>query len=681
MLVAVGMVAGTIGAKAGVTTYNFTSLTGTMAISTTDSYTAANDIKVYQGTNPEFGGIFYFSACSGNTNKNTGWWWRDKSYGVNWNAASNAGKSTMSIKGLTEGDKVSVTIYNGNLTLLSNNVKDHKTEDVIFAAKKNKTATTVTVTISADGNLDLLGAYCGIQKVAIESDNETVSSPLLSITKVIGNSRLISINSGSSSVAENNSKTYYTLDGTDPTNTSSEYTDPITIDETTTIKAITISSSGKTSVISSLNVEAGVPVELNKASFTLALSENNDMFSPTISSTINNTNVLCSPVAIMKYSFTTLDGTEEEVSELPYTIKEKGVFKAIASAEGYESSIATYTFSNINYKKVENKTINFATVSENNLTEELGDTWSVDANTARWANWSKTGGKNADLTDNGGETYYKAKSATSTQKDYLEIPNSCYLLFGYGVGMNQSNDKSVTFTVDGMNGYFAQFVGVGPSATTETVEITSDKYAYNGIKNSNVLKTVYVYIPMIEKSVAIGDAGYATYVTATNTTVPTDVTAYTVTTANNKVELHEIASDAVIKSGTAILLKATKGNYNFTTSVEDVTELPSNALVPATTDVTATGNEYALTKQDGKVGFAQVEAGVVIPAGKAYLVVDNSDESAAKFFSFDNGEVTGINNVNTVDADNNAYYTLQGLKTQKPVKGMYIHNGKKVILK
>ena len=45
-------------------------------------------------------------------------------------------------------------------------------------------------------------------------------------------------------------------------------------------------------------------------------------------------------------------------------------------------------------------------------------------------------------------------------------------------------------------------------------------------------------------------------------------------------------------------------------------------------------------------------------------------------------ETTGIselkNNVSNTDA---AYYTLQGVKVAKPVKGIYIHQGKKVIIK
>ena len=83
------------------------------------------------------------------------------------------------------------------------------------------------------------------------------------------------------------------------------------------------------------------------------------------------------------------------------------------------------------------------------------------------------------------------------------------------------------------------------------------------------------------------------------------------------------------------------------------------------------------TLSDGKVGFALVAKGVVIPAGKAYLSVPKA--SGAKFFGLD-GEATGINSVKTAKADG-AYYTLEGVKTTKPVKGLYIHNGKKIVVK
>lgn len=126
------------------------------------------------------------------------------------------------------------------------------------------------------------------------------------------------------------------------------------------------------------------------------------------------------------------------------------------------------------------------------------------------------------------------------------------------------------------------------------------------------------------------------------------------------------------------MVKAAQGNHDFVVTSEEGAKLENNSLIAATTDVTSDGSTYfALTKIGEKVGFALVENGVVIPAGKAYLEVPTS--TPAKFFSLD-GEATGINSVKTAKADG-AYYTLEGVKTTKPVKGLYIHNGKKIVVK
>lgn len=47
----------------------------------------------------------------------------------------------------------------------------------------------------------------------------------------------------------------------------------------------------------------------------------------------------------------------------------------------------------------------------------------------------------------------------------------------------------------------------------------------------------------------------------------------------------------------------------------------------------------------------------------------------------DGNEVTGIKEMETEDLNNGKYYNLQGIEVAHPVKGVYIHNGKKVIVK
>ena len=65
---------------------------------------------------------------------------------------------------------------------------------------------------------------------------------------------------------------------------------------------------------------------------------------------------------------------------------------------------------------------------------------------------------------------------------------------------------------------------------------------------------------------------------------------------------------------------------------------------------------------------------------------DEDDASLAKmmivFDDEEEGGVTEIKNVETVKPHhNNAYYTLQGIKVLTPAKGIYIHNGKKIVIK
>ena len=195
----------------------------------------------------------------------------------------------------------------------------------------------------------------------------------------------------------------------------------------------------------------------------------------------------------------------------------------------------------------------------------------------------------------------------------------------------------------------------------------------------------YIYIQRTgdaTETVSVSEAGFATYATTNNVVVPNDenvkVMTVKVNAAGTAIELNEVKAGTVIPAGRGILVKAPAGNCDFVVTSKEGATLENNDLKAASADVTSDGTKYfALTKIGEKVGFALVENGVVIPAGKAYLEV--SKGTAAKFFSLD-GEATGINSVKTAKADG-AYYTLEGVKTTKPVKGLYIHNGKKIVVK
>lgn len=197
----------------------------------------------------------------------------------------------------------------------------------------------------------------------------------------------------------------------------------------------------------------------------------------------------------------------------------------------------------------------------------------------------------------------------------------------------------------------------------------------------------YIYIEKTAEPLTLNTATDYTYSTFCSDydldfSSVNDVEVYKVAILGDKVVTTKI-EDGKVKAGTGIIIK----NVNHVASVtvpvtSNVADLTGNDLKAATTDVPSDGAKYfALTKlSDGKVGFALVAKDVVIPAGKAYLEVANGTAGpAAKFFGLD-GEATGINSVKTAKADG-AYYTLEGVKTTKPVKGLYIHNGKKIVVK
>lgn len=117
---------------------------------------------------------------------------------------------------------------------------------------------------------------------------------------------------------------------------------------------------------------------------------------------------------------------------------------------------------------------------------------------------------------------------------------------------------------------------------------------------------------------------------------------------------------------------------------------------PIPTYVNEVETKYALKykKELGVSRFAQYISNGVVPMNKAYLDLAKhpyGGSSAAKELSLvfeDESETTGIEDspIVDVDAQQNAdrapYYTLNGTKVDRPTtKGIYIHNGKKIVIR
>ena len=165
---------------------------------------------------------------------------------------------------------------------------------------------------------------------------------------------------------------------------------------------------------------------------------------------------------------------------------------------------------------------------------------------------------------------------------------------------------------------------------------------------------------------------------------PSGLKAYIAYVDGEKVKLTEVSK---VPANTAVILYADvdeSTSYTLTPTAETTDDVTGNQL--HVSDGTVTGDEsgtiYVLADGLNGVGFYRVENGSAITAGKAYLSVS---VGARQFIGFgdDNG-ATGITMVQgegfMVNGSDN-YYDLQGRRVAQPTKGLYIVNGKKVIIK
>lgn len=112
------------------------------------------------------------------------------------------------------------------------------------------------------------------------------------------------------------------------------------------------------------------------------------------------------------------------------------------------------------------------------------------------------------------------------------------------------------------------------------------------------------------------------------------------------------------------------------------------SLATAVTGATMTGSYTTQTLADARTNgyytyydnsFVTTTGSITVSPFRAYVKLDKA--SPAKMSVLLNGSATGIFTIKSDTTADNAYYTLGGIRVAKPVKGIYIHQGKKVIIK
>ncbi len=200
--------------------------------------------------------------------------------------------------------------------------------------------------------------------------------------------------------------------------------------------------------------------------------------------------------------------------------------------------------------------------------------------------------------------------------------------------------------------------------------------AYMGVEEPSATMVRINKIVFTPLQVTVTAAGYATYVTPADVDFSeSGVKAYAAKASTDCVELSEVTA---APKGTALVIEAAAGTYALSEAAETPAAVENNDLVAG--PVTGDGSSYYVLGQEGdNVGFGLLKADVALPATKAYIDAAKFGAGARNFYAF--GETTGIETVNVERGTLNGTFNLAGQRVAQPTKGLYIVNGKKVVVK
>ena len=261
-------------------------------------------------------------------------------------------------------------------------------------------------------------------------------------------------------------------------------------------------------------------------------------------------------------------------------------------------------------------------------------------------------------------------------------------------------DNTIAVKVGG-NDFTSTYGGLEEPATTislesgiknETIEFTGTGTGSIVISIDDKLKSIWIKSITVSSegseapaiTVTLNGNGYATFCSQypLNFDGNDDVTAWILTGFGNDDDVYKMNYSKItaVKGGVGMLLK---GEANATVEIEsvDCSEVPTPNLFVGTLAPTfvGAGEVYGL-KGDT---FKKSQAGIVKPY-KAFISAENIpnlDEAKSFVFVFED-EATGVRTIETVSAeDAKAIFNLSGQRVNRAQKGIYIVNGKKILVK
>lgn len=362
----------------------------------------------------------------------------------------------------------------------------------------------------------------------------------------------------------------------------------------------------------------------------------------------------------------------------------------LSKSEGYDGEI-TYSSSNISVATVNETTgsVEIIGLGRTLITATATSTASFDASEAVYT-----------IVVMGG---YGTSASPFDVRDFFSGYAKDYgtgYVKGFVAGYYTSKTTMTTDATDDTNIALASTVSGGTVANTIPISINSSQQGSYGLQSNPKLlgHEVLIYgnmgtyngrvtvnnatsFTVTACPVTITSAKYATYSsTYAMDYSGTGITAYTAELSDGYVVLTPV-EDGIIPANKGIILYSEDAG---TTPVPVTAEsgTVSETGLKISDGTTAVGaNIYVLGKKNDKVGFYRWTSASSLSSGRVYL---DSASSAHEYLSFvlNDGMTTGIDAVQGEGLKaNSEYYNLNGQRVAQPTKGLYIVNGRKVIIK
>ena len=179
---------------------------------------------------------------------------------------------------------------------------------------------------------------------------------------------------------------------------------------------------------------------------------------------------------------------------------------------------------------------------------------------------------------------------------------------------------------------------------------------------------------------------WATLYLPFSVTTPEGVTAYTGTQKDeNTVGLTDV-KDGIIPARTGVVLKGTETACQLALTNDAVAPIENNVFTGTCLPISVTSetleNYYVLSTLNGVIGlYWPMESTTELAANKAFIEKSEAAGATGYRFIFGDDTTVGIGDAVLGQPTDAPYYDLTGRRVAQPVKGIYIHNGKKVFIK